>query len=76
MSRRQSRSRKRCQPMRARETEQKMTDDERFSLLISVMGTNSINPVRDQRIPEGVPMGAGYTPGVPRLEHFSGQCRT
>jgi beta-glucosidase len=52
---------------RALETEQQMTDDERFSLLISVMGANPITPVRDQRIPAGVPMSAGYTPGVPRL---------
>ena len=52
---------------RALETEQQMTDDERFSLLISVMGANTINPVADKRIPEAVPMGAGYTPGVPRL---------
>lgn len=52
---------------RARETEQQMTDDERFSLLISVMGANTLNPVRDTRLPEGVPMSAGYTAGVPRL---------
>lgn len=45
-----------------------MTDDERFSLVISVMGQiASISPVRDERIPEGTPMSAGYTPGVPRL---------
>jgi beta-glucosidase len=44
-----------------------MTDEERFSLLVSVMGTNSVSPVRDKRIPEGVPMSAGYVPGVPRL---------
>jgi beta-glucosidase-like glycosyl hydrolase len=52
---------------RARATEQQMTDDERFSLLISVMGANTVNPMRDKRIPEGVAMSAGYTPGVPRL---------
>lgn len=52
---------------RAREIEMQMTDDERFSLITSIMGANSINPVRDQRIPEGTPMSAGYTPGVPRL---------
>ena len=33
---------------RARETEGRMTDDERFSMLISLMGTNSVNPVRDR----------------------------
>jgi beta-glucosidase len=52
---------------KARETEEQMTDEERFSLLVSVMGTNPVIPVRDERIPEGVPMSAGYVPGVPRL---------
>jgi hypothetical protein len=51
---------------RARMTEQQMTDDERFSLLISVMGRNNFDPVHDKRIPDEVPMSAGYTPGVPR----------
>ena len=54
--------------VRARETEQQMTDDERFALIISVLGaTGGITKVRDKRIPEDVPMSAGYTPGVPRL---------
>ncbi|HEY3147250.1 MAG TPA: glycoside hydrolase family 3 N-terminal domain-containing protein, partial [Dongiaceae bacterium] len=53
--------------MRARQIEQQMTDDERFSMLISVMGRNFDVPVRDKRIPEGIPMSAGYAPGVPRL---------
>jgi beta-glucosidase len=53
--------------VRARETEARMTDDERFSLVMSVMGALPFNPVRDERIPEGIPMSAGYTPGVPRL---------
>jgi beta-glucosidase len=52
---------------RARETEEQMTDDERFSLLVSVMGTSPVIPVREARIPEDVPMSAGYTPGVRRL---------
>jgi beta-glucosidase len=52
---------------RARETEARMTDDERFSLLVSVMGTSPSIEVRDARIPDGVPMSAGYVPGVPRL---------
>jgi beta-glucosidase len=52
---------------RARAIEQQMTDEERFSLLVSVMGTNPVLPVRDARIPQGVPMSAGYVPGVPRL---------
>jgi beta-glucosidase len=53
--------------VRAREVEQQITDDERFSLLVSVMGTNPVLPVRDERIPEGVSMSSGYVPGVPRL---------
>ena len=52
---------------RARATEERMTDDERFSLLVSVMGVNELITVRDERIPEGTPMSAGYVPGVPRL---------
>jgi beta-glucosidase len=44
-----------------------MTDEERFSLLVSVMGSNPVNPVRDARIPDGAPMSAGYVPGVARL---------
>src|SRR5262245_29149574 len=52
---------------RARAVEEQMTDDERFSLLVSVMGVNEVVTVRDERIPEGVPMSAGYVPGVPRL---------
>jgi beta-glucosidase len=54
--------------LRAREIEQRMTDDERFSLLIGVMGQLApFAPVRDERIPGGTKMSAGYTPGVPRL---------
>src|SRR5262249_10221400 len=41
--------------------------DERFSLLVSVMGGDDVVTVRDERIREGVPMSAGYVPGVPRL---------
>src|SRR5262249_24738057 len=48
--------------------EQQMTDDERFALLVSVMGANFVLPVRDPRIPAGLPMSAGYTPGVLRLD--------
>jgi beta-glucosidase len=44
-----------------------MDDDERFALLVSVMGASAFFPVRDERIPAGVPMSAGYVPGVPRL---------
>lgn len=54
--------------LRARATEQQMTDDERFSMLISLIGAvPAIGVPRDERIPEGVSMSAGYTPGVPRL---------
>ncbi len=52
---------------RAREIEAEMTDDERFSLLASVMGANELLPVRDERIPADVPMSAGYVPGIARL---------
>jgi beta-glucosidase len=53
--------------VRAGEVEAQMTDDERFSLLRSVMGANDLLPIRDERIPPDVPMSAGYVPGVPRL---------
>src|SRR5262245_56233894 len=54
--------------LRARKVEQQMTDDERFSLIVSLIGAvPSIGVPRDKRIPEGVNMSAGYTPGVPRL---------
>ncbi|HVY76281.1 MAG TPA: beta-glucosidase [Puia sp.] len=52
----------------AKETEKKMTDPERFAMITSVIGSvPSIGMPRDKRIPEGVSMSAGYTPGVPRL---------
>ncbi|OBG33836.1 glycosyl hydrolase [Mycobacterium sp. E3198] len=44
-----------------------MTDDERFSLLVGVMGAGELWPLPDDRIPPGVPMSAGYVPGIPRL---------
>jgi beta-glucosidase len=53
--------------VRAREVEHEMTDEERFSLVVSVMGVNDVVTVRDPRIPEGTPMSAGYVPGVERL---------
>jgi beta-glucosidase len=55
---------------RAREVEAKLTDDERFSLVISILGAVPGSSVggRDPRLPEDVTnMSAGYTPGVPRL---------
>ena len=55
---------------RAREIEQQMTDDERFSLIVSLMGSipgSSVGP-RDARLPKDLKNeSAGYTPGVPRL---------
>ena len=51
---------------RARAVEEQLTDAERFSLIISVIGATRLT-ARDRRIPEGVAMSAGYTPGVPRL---------
>jgi beta-glucosidase len=56
--------------VRAREIEQQMTDDERFSLIISIMGYIPGSAVggRDARLPENLTnMSAGYTPGIPRL---------
>ncbi len=53
---------------RARQTEQQMTEDERFSLIVSLIGALPLIGVpRDKRIPEDATMSAGYTPGVPRL---------
>jgi beta-glucosidase len=53
--------------VRAREIEAQMTDEERFSLIVSVMGAGPVGPDRHELIPEDVPMSAGYVPGVPRL---------
>ncbi len=53
--------------VRAREIETQMTDDERFSLLVGVMGAGEMWPLRDERIPPGVPMSTGYVPGIDRL---------
>lgn len=54
---------------RARRTEELMTDDERFSMIISLLGpVSDIGVPRDSRIPEDIKnTSAGYTPGVPRL---------
>jgi beta-glucosidase len=55
---------------RARVLEEQLSDDERFSLVISVFGSvaGSATATRDPRIPDDVTnMSAGYTPGVPRL---------
>jgi beta-glucosidase len=55
--------------VRARLVEEQLTDDERFSLVVSLIGAiPSIGVSRDPRIPAEVTnMSAGYTPGVPRL---------
>jgi beta-glucosidase len=55
--------------VRAREVEKQLTDDERFSLIVSLVGAlPRIGVPRDDRIPEDVTnTSAGYTPGVPRL---------
>src|SRR5262249_32074361 len=55
--------------IRAREVEEEMTDDERFSLIISLLGAvPSLGVPRDERMPEDVTnTSAGYAPGVPRL---------
>jgi beta-glucosidase len=54
--------------IRARETEQQMTDDERFSLLISILGNvrgGAVPP--DPRVAHLKNPSAGWTPGIPRL---------
>src|SRR5262245_16922183 len=54
---------------RARRTEAQMTDDERFSLIISLIGSppgGTFPP--DPRVPKSLKnLSAGYTPGIPRL---------
>ncbi|TWH24531.1 MULTISPECIES: hypothetical protein [unclassified Aminobacter] len=53
--------------VRARETEQQMTDDERFSLLISVLGNvPGASVPADPRVADLENASAGWTPGVPR----------
>src|SRR5690606_36800493 len=53
---------------RALQTEAQMTDDERFGMIYSILGAVTVIGVKpDPRIPEGVPMSAGYAQGVPRL---------
>ncbi|MFQ4141653.1 beta-glucosidase [Chlorogloeopsis sp. ULAP02] len=49
----------------AAEIEAQMTDDERFSLILSLMVV--LRGVREKRLPEEVGRIAGYVPGVPRL---------
>jgi beta-glucosidase len=55
---------------RARETEQQMTDDERFGLIHSRMVfvlKEDFSQERDKRVPADVPQTAGWVKGVPRL---------
>lgn len=52
---------------RAREVEARMTDEERFSLLVCVIGPSEMWPRRDERIPPDVETSTGYAPGVARL---------
>src|SRR5262245_39122624 len=56
---------------RARETEEKMTDEERFglihSLMVFVLEAKDFSQKRDPRVPEYVPQIAGWVKGVPRL---------
>jgi beta-glucosidase len=55
---------------RARQTEQQMTDDERFGLIHSLMVfvlEPDFSQVRDKRAPANVPQIAGWVKGVPRL---------
>jgi beta-glucosidase len=53
----------------ARQVEEQLTDDERFSLIIAPLGAlrGELNPDVDPRIPETLPMSAGYTPAIERL---------
>jgi beta-glucosidase len=53
--------------IRAWETERKMTDDERFGMLYSLMPIDPHTGQPDPRVPKSAPRGAGYVRGVPRL---------
>jgi beta-glucosidase len=52
---------------KARETEAKMTDDERFGLIKNLMVVNFHTGKRDERVPADIPQLAGWAPGIPRL---------
>ncbi|WP_322970096.1 glycoside hydrolase family 3 N-terminal domain-containing protein [Faecalibacter sp. LW9] len=53
---------------KAKDTEAKMTDDEHFSLITSLIGdVPTLGISKDDRIPDDILMSAGYTPGIPRL---------
>lgn len=53
--------------IRAWELERKMTDDERFGMLYSLMPITFPDRKPDPRVPPDAPRGAGYVRGVPRL---------
>lgn len=53
--------------MRARETEARMTDDERFQLLHGIMPIPMAGLTLDPARFEGIPAVAGYVRGIPRL---------
>jgi hypothetical protein len=52
---------------RARETEQQMTDDERFDMIYSLMRVVFTTGQREPRVPADVPQLAGWSKGVKRL---------
>jgi beta-glucosidase len=51
--------------LRAQATEERMTDEERFSLLLSLIP--GFPGKSGRRVPAGIPASAGYVPGIPRL---------
>ena len=53
--------------IRAWETERKMTDDERFGMLYSLVPIDVHTGQPDPRVPTDAPRGVGYVRGVPRL---------
>jgi len=53
--------------IRAWEVERKMTDDERFGMLYSLVPISFPTGKPDPRVPSDAPRGAGYVRGVPRL---------
>src|SRR6476469_4671667 len=53
--------------IRAWEVERRMTDDERFGMLYSLMPIDVRTKQPDPRVPKDAPRGAGYVRGVARL---------
>jgi len=53
--------------IRAWEIERRMTDDERFGMLYSLMPIDFHTGKPDPRVPSDAPRGAAYVRGVPRL---------